>query len=614
MTDALVGEKRNAHDPRSPSPGPSHSKRFKSQTDSVIEDSTMEEGVEELGNAKEPGSSTKRSHGRPRPKPERTKDKESKKDGRHRRRQLPNEEDANKVDEATGQEEGPKPPRYPKRQCALLVGFCGSGYSGMQIQPSHTRTIEGALFGALVKVGAVSQDNADDPVKVALARAARTDAGVHAAGNLVSLKMIITVPGIKDLVARINEELPPEIRLWGYVRTQNSFNARLVCDSRKYTYFFPTYLMIPPKPGTGLHRVLQLPSQPHSFWEGAISDSFQDDLRRKRCWRTGQEQVQKLRELAKGYEGTHNFHNFTVGREFKERSNHRFMKQIEVSDPVVYGDTEWISVMFHGQSFMLHQIRKMMSMLVMTCRTETSPQIIDELYGPRNVFVPKMPSLGLLLEHPLFHSYNGRMAVINEKLQPSDAEYRPLIDFELHREKIDAFKEEYIYKNMREVEGRDGLFDAWIRAVDSYAGDDLLYLNREGIIPLAAVIKKGERRENPFREKKIFDATSFPVADEVKKQLEEQGEAEDEDLVVDKGQPFSPFTLLRLVCALAKRMNPDIIQHVGEEFMFKRNLSTINVPAKITSALSFTGYMHTSRGYVTTLCQILKLLLRNPQQ
>lgn len=68
-----------------------------------------------------------------------------------------------------------------------------------------------------------------------------------------------------------------------------------------------------------------------------------------------------------------------------------------------------------------------------------------------------MPSLGLLLEQPLFGSYNGRMAIINEKLEPSDAEYRPLIDFEVHREKIDAFKEEYIYKNMREVEDRDGL-------------------------------------------------------------------------------------------------------------------------------------------------------------
>lgn len=54
---------------------------------------------------------------------------------------------------------------------------------------------------------------------------------------------------------------------------------------------------------------------------------------------------------------------------------------------------------------------------------------------------------------------------------------------------------------------------------------------------MAAVIKKGEKRENPFREKKIFDATSFPAADDdVKEQLEEQGEDEDEDLVVDKQQ------------------------------------------------------------------------------
>ena len=140
MTDAPVGEKRSdQHDPPSPSPGPSDSKRVKLQTDSVVEDSTMEEGVEELDNAKEPGSSTKRPHGRPRPKRERNQDKESKKDGRRRRRQMRNEEDANKVDEATGQEEGPKALRYPKRQCALLVGFCGSGYSGMQMYGSMKR-------------------------------------------------------------------------------------------------------------------------------------------------------------------------------------------------------------------------------------------------------------------------------------------------------------------------------------------------------------------------------------------------------------------------------------------------------------------------------------------
>lgn len=32
------------------------------------------------------------------------------------------------------------------------------------------------------------------------------------------------------------------------------------------------------------------------------------------------------------------------------------MISLEVRDPVVYGEIEWISVRIHGQSFMLHQI------------------------------------------------------------------------------------------------------------------------------------------------------------------------------------------------------------------------------------------------------------------
>ncbi|PPQ67899.1 hypothetical protein CVT26_007099 [Gymnopilus dilepis] len=475
---------------------------------------------------------------------------DSRKKGRGRdRRRTRNEEDASRDAQASEDgESGSKAPRLPKRQCALLLGFCGSGYSGMQIQPEHTKTIEGALFSALVKAGAVSQDNADNPTKVGLARAARTDAGVHAAGNIVSLKMIITIPGVKDIVAKINEELPPEIRLWGYVRTQNSFNARLVCDSRKYTYFFPAYLLIPPKPGSGFHRVWseqvknmadgKLPVS-YEFWEGKESDTKEEDLARKRAWRVSSEQVQTLRNLATRYEGTHNFHNFTVGREYTDRSNMRYMKKVEIADPVVYGETEWISVLFHGQSFMLHQ-RKMMAILVLSCRMGTPSRVISELYGQRDVFVPKMPSLGLLLEEPLFESYNERMAVINSKLQPSDPEYRPLIDFEQYRTQINEFKEKFIYKNMREVEDRDGLFDAWIRSIDAYAGPDLLYLNPTGAVPDASVIVKGTRRPNPFREKRVFDTTSFPAERDadIKKELEAAEDEVDEveEEVLDKRQ------------------------------------------------------------------------------
>lgn len=49
-----------------------------------------------------------------------------------------------------------------------------------------------------------------------------------------------------------------------------------------------------------------------------------------------------------------------------------------------------------------------------------------------------------------------------------------------------------------------------MRSIDSYGGDDLLYLNPKGIIPAVAVIKKGDKRDNPFKEKRKFDLTSFP--------------------------------------------------------------------------------------------------------
>ena len=43
-------------------------------------------------------------------------------------------------------------------------------------------------------------------------RAARTDKGVHAAGQVISLKMITEDPNI---VEKINSHLPEQIRIWG---------------------------------------------------------------------------------------------------------------------------------------------------------------------------------------------------------------------------------------------------------------------------------------------------------------------------------------------------------------------------------------------------------------
>jgi len=159
------------------------------------------------------------------------------------------------------------------------------------------------------------------------------------------------------------------------------------CDSRKYTYFFPAYLLIPPRPGSGLfHSLYRQNGEPlaHKFWDsidqttskaaGKFSDQAMlaarlEELRRKRAWRIGVAELNALRTAVKRFEGTHNFHNFTVDKDFRDRSNHRHMKTIQVADPVVHGETEWISVLIHGQSFMLHQ--------VFNLRTESRTPIID---------------------------------------------------------------------------------------------------------------------------------------------------------------------------------------------------------------------------------------------
>jgi hypothetical protein len=82
------------------------------------------------------------------------------------------------------------------------------------------------------------------------------------------------------------------------------------CDSRKYTYFFPTYLLIPPKPESGLNRSLQNPnSSLHPFWLGgdAAMSSREDDLIRKRQWRINSDQMNVLRETLRRFEGTVSF-------------------------------------------------------------------------------------------------------------------------------------------------------------------------------------------------------------------------------------------------------------------------------------------------------------------
>jgi tRNA pseudouridine38-40 synthase len=152
-----------------------------------------------------------------------------------------------------------------------MIGYAGSGYKGMQIN-AQEKTIEGDLFKAFVAAGAISKANADDPKKSSLVRCARTDKGVHAAGNVISLKLIVEEPNIVQL---INENLPSQIRVWGIERTNGAFSCYQTCDSRWYEYLIPTYSFLPPHPESFLGKKLVESAEKEGVFE--TYQSLQED-------------------------------------------------------------------------------------------------------------------------------------------------------------------------------------------------------------------------------------------------------------------------------------------------------------------------------------------------
>lgn len=432
----------------------------------------------------------------------------------------------------------------------------------MQINTTE-KTIEGDLFSAFVTAGAISKANADDPKKSSLVRCARTDKGVHAAGNVISLKLIIDEEGI---VEKINAALPPQIRVWGIERTNASFSCYQTCDSRWYEYLIPTHSFLPPHPQsylakklvdsaiaegnlktynshqeevagfwaeteekhikpilekldpalrgsvlTAIHSedVVENPDEEKTLSEEPVNHALTDEpegaqteestatdpavdtkmspetagdntelpattstgektpkpltpleaaikevkaayIKAKKAYRISDSRRERVQEALSAYVGTRNFHNYTIQKSFKEDSAKRFIRSFTVNpEPVYVNDTEWLSLKVHGQSFMMHQIRKMVAMAALVVRCGTPIERIHESYQNNKISIPKAPGLGLLLERPVFDSYNKRAV---EDLQ------REKIDFTKYEAQINEFKQREIYERIYREEEKENQY------------------------------------------------------------------------------------------------------------------------------------------------------------
>ncbi|HBL27826.1 MAG TPA: tRNA pseudouridine(38-40) synthase TruA [Acidobacteria bacterium] len=107
----------------------------------------------------------------------------------------------------------------------LILSYRGERYAGWQRQenaPTVQATLEAALESLL---GA--------PVRVA--GAGRTDAGVHARGQAVSLELASPFP-VRGLVHGTNHHLPADVRVMAATATPPGFHARKHATGKTYSY------------------------------------------------------------------------------------------------------------------------------------------------------------------------------------------------------------------------------------------------------------------------------------------------------------------------------------------------------------------------------------------
>ena len=112
----------------------------------------------------------------------------------------------------------------------LDLSYDGTDFSGWAAQPSR-RTIAGVLTAALARL-------VGDDTPLGLTVAGRTDAGVHATGQVCHIDLPEDAwSGLEtSLLRRLAALMPPDARVRAVTRVPEAFDARFSATFRRYEY------------------------------------------------------------------------------------------------------------------------------------------------------------------------------------------------------------------------------------------------------------------------------------------------------------------------------------------------------------------------------------------
>lgn len=239
-----------------------------------------------------------------------------------------------------------------KRFC-IKVAYDGTRYHGWQAQEGTSQTIEGVLNEALSVL-------LNEHIEVI--GASRTDAGVHALGNLAVFDSDTTIPGDRLLYA-INPLLPADIRVVESYETDPAFHPRHGNFRKRYEY-----------------RVL--------------NTEFPDPMRRLYSWHVGYHlDIALMQKACAALVGEHDFRAFCAsGSQALTTVRTIYIAEvIQKGDEIVFG--------IEGNGFLYNMVRIIAGTLVDIGRGRLSPECIAEALesGERTAVGLTAPACGLVL-------------------------------------------------------------------------------------------------------------------------------------------------------------------------------------------------------------------------
>lgn len=218
----------------------------------------------------------------------------------------------------------------------LTVEYDGTAFAGFQVQ-ANARTVQGELEAALQRL------NRNQPVR--LRGAGRTDAGVHAIGQVVDFWLDWRHEDAR-LVQALNAILPHDVAVRDIARVPESFHSRYSARSRSYRY---------------------------TIWNRAVRRPL---VARWSLHEPRRLDAEAMHTAVQMLLGTHDFASF--GRPTQGESTVRHMMRAQV-----WRDGDWVYVDLEANAFLYRMVRRIVGTLLIIGRGEAPPVWMQDVLAAR---------------------------------------------------------------------------------------------------------------------------------------------------------------------------------------------------------------------------------------